>query len=85
MKLRTPFTFLPFGGGPRVCIGQHYAMLQILMILSELIRRYDFELVPGQTIEARPMVILRTKHGIRMTFTHTIAPPVSIAQNAIPS
>ena len=71
MKQRTPFTFLPFGGGPRVCIGQHYAMLQILMILSELIRRYDFELAPGQTIEARPMVILRPKHGIRMTFTKT--------------
>ena len=68
MKLRTPFTFLPFGGGPRVCIGQHYAMLQILMILSELTRRYDFELVPGQTIEARPMVILRPKYGIRMAF-----------------
>ena len=69
MKQRTPFTFLPFGGGPRVCIGQHYAMLQILMILSELIRRYDFALVPGQRIEARPMVILRPKDGIRMTFT----------------
>jgi cytochrome P450 len=73
-KLRTPFTYLPFGGGPRVCIGNHYAMLQILMILSELLRRYDFELTPGQTIEARPMVILRPKHGIRMTFTKTIAP-----------
>jgi cytochrome P450 len=74
MKQRTPFTFLPFGGGPRVCIGQHYAMLQILMILSELIRRYDFELVPGQTIEARPMVILRPKYGIRMTFTSRTEP-----------
>jgi cytochrome P450 len=74
MKQRTPFTFLPFGGGPRVCIGQHYAMLQILMILSGLIRRYDFELVPGQTIEPRPMVILRPKHGIRMTFTNATAP-----------
>ncbi|HEY2471479.1 MAG TPA: cytochrome P450 [Terracidiphilus sp.] len=83
MKQRTPFTFLPFGGGPRVCIGQHYAMLQILMILSELIRRYDFELVPGQTIEPRPMVILRPKHGIRMTFTHATAPSLSIAQSAI--
>ena len=74
MKLRTPFTFLPFGGGPRVCIGQHYAMLQVLMILSELTRRYDFELVPGQTIEARPMVILRPKYGIRMTFTSSNRP-----------
>jgi cytochrome P450 len=44
-------------------------MLQILMILSAVLRRYDFELTPGQTIEARPMVILRPKHGIRMTFT----------------
>jgi cytochrome P450 len=48
-------------------------MLQILMILSDLLRRYDFELIPGQTIEARPMVILRPKHGIRMAFTHAIA------------
>ena len=48
-------------------------MLQILMILSDLLRKYDFQLTPGQTIEARPMVILRPKHGIRMTFTETIA------------
>jgi cytochrome P450 len=80
MKLHTPFTFLPFGGGPRVCIGSHYAMLQILVILSDLIRRYDFELVPGQRIEARPMVILRPKHGIRMTFTDTTARSPSMAQ-----
>jgi cytochrome P450 len=74
-KLRTPFTYLPFGGGPRVCIGNHYAMLQILMILSVLLRKYDFALTSGQTIEARPMVILRPKHGIRMSFTDAIAHP----------
>jgi cytochrome P450 len=73
-KLRTPFTYLPFGGGPRGCIGGNYAMLQILMILSDLLRKYDFQLTPGQTIEARPMVILRPKHGIRMRFTDSIAP-----------
>jgi cytochrome P450 len=78
-KLRTPFTHLPFGGGPRGCIGGNYAMLQILMILSELLRKYDFELTPGQTIEARPMVILRPKHGIRMTFTNTVTPAPCIA------
>jgi len=48
-------------------------MLQILMILSELLRTYDFQLSPGQVIEARPMVILRPKHGIRMSFTRAIA------------
>ena len=69
----TPFTHLPFGGGPRGCIGSNYAMLQVLMILSDLLRKYDFQLSPGQTIEARPMVILRPKHGIRMTFTQTTA------------
>jgi cytochrome P450 len=72
-KLHVPFTHLPFGAGPRGCIGSHYAMLQILMILSDLLRRYDFELSPGQMIEARAMVILRPKHGIRMTFTPAMA------------
>ena len=78
-KLRRPFTFLPFGAGPRGCIGGNYAMLQILMILSDLLRKYDFQLAPGQMVEARPMVILRPKHGIRMTFTSTIAPASCIA------
>jgi cytochrome P450 len=71
-KLHTPFAHLPFGAGPRGCIGGNYAMLQILMILSVLLRKYDFSLVPGQTIEARPMVILRPEHGIRMTFSKAI-------------
>jgi len=84
-KLRTPCTFLPFGAGPRGCIGGNYAMLQILMILSDLLRKYDFQLTPGQTIDARPMVILRPKHGIRMMFTHTIAPAPSVAAGAIRS
>jgi cytochrome P450 len=79
-KLRTPFTYLPFGGGPRVCIGNQYAMLQILMILSDLLRKYDFQLTPGQAIEARPMVILRPKHGIRMNFTEAIARPHAVVQ-----
>jgi len=72
-KLQAPFTYLPFGAGPRGCIGGNYAMLQILMILSSLLRKYDFELAPGQEIEARAMVILRPKNGIRMTFTQAIA------------
>ena len=78
-KLRAPFTYLPFGAGPRGCIGGNYAMLQILMILGDLLRKYDFQLTPGQTIEARPMVILRPKHGIRMTFTQAAARELCLA------
>jgi cytochrome P450 len=72
-KLRAPFTWLPFGAGPRGCIGGNYAMLQILMILSVLLRKYELQLAPGQTIEPRPMVILRPKDGIRMNFTEALA------------
>jgi cytochrome P450 len=71
-KLHTPFAHLPFGAGPRGCIGGNYAMLQMLMILSILLRKYDFNLLPGQTVEPRPMVILRPQDGIRMSFTEAI-------------
>ena len=77
-KLHTSFAHLPFGAGPRGCIGGNYAMLQMLMILSVLLRKYDFHLVPGQTIEPRAMVILRPEHGIRMIFSQ--ATPRSVAR-----
>ncbi len=80
-KLLTPFAHLPFGAGPRGCIGGNYAMLQMLMILSVLLRKYDFQLVPGQTIAPRPMVILRPEHGIRMTFTEGIPRSVGSLSN----
>ena len=78
-KTRTACTYLPFGAGPRGCIGGNYAMLQILMILGDLLRKYDFQLTPGQRIEARPMVILRPRHGIRMMFTNATVSTASIA------
>ena len=83
-KLRLAFAHLPFGAGPRGCIGGNYATLQILMILSVLLRKYDLRLIPGQTIEARPMVILRPKHGIRMTFSEATAPEVGRLSDCLP-
>jgi cytochrome P450 len=77
-KRHTPFAHLPFGAGPRGCIGGNYAMLQMLMILSVLLRKYDFQLVPGQNIEPRAMVILRPEHGIRMNFTEAVPRAVGV-------
>jgi cytochrome P450 len=81
-RLHTPYAWLPFGAGPRGCIGGNYATLQIFMILSVLLRKYEFQLVPGQAIEAHPMVILRPKHGIRMNFTE--ATTLSSAHRLMP-
>jgi cytochrome P450 len=83
-KLQPPFTYLPFGAGPRGCIGGNYAMLQILMILNSLLRQYDLQLTPGQDIEPRSMVILRPKHGIRMTFTAASARDASRLSGCLP-
>jgi cytochrome P450 len=49
-----PFTYVPFGGGPRGCIGGNYAMLQILMILSTLLGKYDLELPPAKRSNPAP-------------------------------
>jgi cytochrome P450 len=70
-KTHKAFTHIPFGGGPRGCIGQHYAMLQMVMILRAILSRYDMELAPDQTVVAQPMIILRPKNGIYMSFTQS--------------
>jgi cytochrome P450 len=63
------FTHLPFGAGPRGCIGVNYAMLQMLMILSELFRKYDFLPDEAHAVEKRPMIILRPKDGVHLRVT----------------
>jgi cytochrome P450 len=70
-KNHVPFAWLPFGAGPRGCLGGNYAMLQMLTILNVVLRKYELELAPDQQIEERPMIILRPKNGIRMNFTRS--------------
>ncbi|MHB8640447.1 MAG: cytochrome P450 [Candidatus Acidiferrales bacterium] len=58
--------YFPFGGGPRRCIGQGFALMEALLVAAAIAQRFRFELEPGQTIVPEPLVTLRPRGGIRM-------------------
>jgi cytochrome P450 len=61
--------WMPFGAGPRVCIGQHFAMLEMVIISAMLLQRYDLSEAPDQAPpEAELQVTLRPRDGVRVRF-----------------
>jgi cytochrome P450 len=58
--------YLPFGGGPRVCVGEPFAWMEGVLLLSTIARRWRFRLVPGRTVEPQAVVTLRPRHGLPM-------------------
>jgi cytochrome P450 len=67
---RPRFAYFPFGGGPRRCIGQNLAMLEMLVILSMMAQAYELRLVPGHPVEPAALITLRPRHGLLMTLRH---------------
>ena len=58
--------FLPFGAGPRTCIGNHFALVEGVLLLALIAQRYELTLVPGQKVETELAVTLRPRHGLPM-------------------
>ncbi|WP_421702646.1 cytochrome P450 [Aliiroseovarius sp.] len=59
-----PFQYLPFGTGPRVCIGMSFAMQEAVIILSTLLARYRFEAIPGRDPRPEMVLSLRPAGGV---------------------
>ncbi len=58
------FTYLPFGDGPRICIGASFALQEAVIILATLLSRYRFTLVPGRTPDPVMILTLRPEGGV---------------------
>lgn len=65
-KQQKPFMYFPFGGGPRLCIGNSFSMMEMQLILAQMLRKFDLRLVPDQTIAIHPMITVRPKYPIKI-------------------
>jgi cytochrome P450 len=64
---RPKLAYLPFGAGPRFCIGNAFALMEAQIIVAMVMQRQVLDLVPGHPVVPEPLVTLRPRHGIRMT------------------
>jgi cytochrome P450 len=67
VAIRHRFAYLPFGGGPRICIGNGFAMAEAMVILATVAQRYRLRLAGGHLVEPIGLITLRPKHGVWVT------------------
>lgn len=63
-KMRTAPGYMPFSAGPRVCIGNHFALVEAQLILATWAQRFRFRLAQAAPIEPEPLVTLRPRGGV---------------------
>jgi cytochrome P450 len=65
------FAYFPFGGGPRVCVGAGFAMMEAILLLATMAQRYRMTLVAKRKVKLMPSVTLRPRNGIQMVLQRT--------------
>ena len=60
------YAYLPFGGGPRVCIGNSFAIMEARLVLITVLQRFKLALAPGQKVRAEQLFTIRPKGGLKM-------------------
>ena len=65
-EVRPKFSYFPFGGGARVCIGERFAWMEGVLVMAAIAQKWRLRLTPGQHVEPLPLITLRVKNGLRM-------------------
>jgi cytochrome P450 len=65
---RPPHAFMPFSNGPRTCLGNSFAMMEMQLILATIAQQYNVSLVPGHHVELQTTFLLRPKDGVPVMF-----------------
>jgi cytochrome P450 len=60
------FSYLPFGGGRRICIGAAFAMAEATLLLATIAQRFRLRLLSGHPVEPQGLITLRPRHGMKM-------------------
>jgi cytochrome P450 len=68
------YAYFPFGGGPRICIGNGFAMMEAVLILATMAQRYQLDLVSATPIDPEPLITLRPKQPIMMRVAERAGP-----------
>ena len=68
-EARPAFSYFPFGGGPRRCIGEGFAWMEGVLLIATLTQKWRLRLVPHHPVALKPVITLRPKHGMKMTIS----------------
>ena len=66
VKNRPKYQYMPFGAGPRICIGQQFALMEMQLILAALVKRFTFENDHSHPVGMHPLIVLKSTNGIKL-------------------
>lgn len=75
-KERHSYAYMPFGGGPRLCIGNQFALMEMQIMLGLFARTFSLEALPGQRVVPQPLITLRPKKQVLLTVQNNL--PISL-------